>query len=874
MVRTWASLALSLVYSLCVSAEVTTPEQGAQRLWIHQKSEWNTRQASLRVSFAPEHALPGTVTLECQVAAADAFDETHLKLTILDPRGNPIHTGEVRLDLSKKVSPAAFVWRPEGLADGEYSAQFALHRRTGGELGELQLGLSVITAANVHATIDAAKAEADAIRVALDSLAAGGVRPAYATLHNAIVEDYLPHAASALAAGDWPRAQQFATYLADLAMIARLELSLITPRTAATWGNDARERVTISPKVGTLVSGGSPVFLFGASHRDIGPDTLGLLERYGLDLAVYSVSPSDTLADAQRLQAFPAPMGAFLDEAERRGIRVVLDLAPERLPSWARSPELDAPGTGTFDYDLMADESRALLARHVRAAVGAAKNHPNALSVSLARDPALRLRESTLREGLIALAQSRYREYDLMNRRWRTRYMGFDEVEVDWNSRHSSYLYDLQTYHQELGTQFFAWLASVSREVAPELPVQVQFANTAFEKGESAYGIDRESILLSMDISGCSSMLYLDGDGLALGPAQQAACYALLRSLRPSAPVINTDDRFTLPERVTGEAAYGRVRAMMWEAVISGLDASAIQLGTPGKGSDGILARPELIDAYATTNLDINRLAPIVAALQQEPARVRILWSGSSKMFAQGDPYVESALRAYEGCSSFGPHTLFISERECESNGLDGVEVLVIPKALALSNGAFHAIDRYIEAGGVTIRQGYPFPYDQQGISRTDTISVSKRTILLRREDSVRAYLDALDAAYALSGMQSPPRPVNDFDYPVDGVKSRFAVHERVPYLYLINLRNEPVRVKLYGSYVSGIDLVSGDRVEFPESIDPLTPMVIQLDQPATPEMLAQNDDNTSPTTVELAPVVDESASQTSKVRPAARHGR
>ena len=263
-----------------------------------------------------------------------------------------------------------------------------------------------------------------------------------------------------------------------------------------------------------------------------------------------------------------------------------------------------------------------------------------------------------------------------------------------------------------------------------------------------------------------------------------------------------------------------------------------------------------------------------MTALQQAPAPVRILWSMSSKMHNQGDPYVESAVRAYEGCANFGPHTLFISERECERNGLDGVTVLVIPKALALSDGAFRAIDRYIQGGGVTIRQGNPFPYDQQGISRTEVLSVSTRTILMRSEDTARAYLDALDAAYDFEGMESPPRPVNDFDYPIDGVKSRFAIHERVPYLYLVNLRDGPVRVKLAGTYAAGIDLVSGNRIDFPDAVDPLTPMIIQLDESAAPAKIASNANADAVPSVNLKPVVDESESKKSETKSTLRHGR
>lgn len=872
MVRSIFRLLPLVAFACLTTAQAPVKNLAEQRLWIAQKSERSTGQVTVRPSFATEHALPGEVMFECKVDAKERWDETHLVLTIQDPKGTPIHRGEAQVDLSKNAAPARFVWKPADLADGEYTADFDLHRRTGGELAETHLSLSLLTGVNIQSRLKQVKDEVAVLGQTLKGLA--GSRPAYAQLHVAIVEDYLPLTEAALLEGDWIRAHQFSDYLSGLAAAARLELSVVTPSTGFMSGPATIPAGKVSNENGALGSGGQPVYLFGAAYRDDIASMLPQLERYGLRFAVYRVTPIQTLADGQRLADFAASLESFLADAERRGVNVVLDAAPENLPAWAQTPAVDTTGGGSFNYDLMAEGPRRVLERHLAALASVARMRPNVVSISLADDPALRLRESTLREGLIQLAKSRYTEYDAMNRRWRTRYMSFDEVQVDWTSRHTAYLYDLQTYHQELGTQLFAWLADLSRKAAPELSVQVQLADNAFEQGESMQGIDRESILSAMDFSGTSSSQSLDGGSLAIGPQTQAANYALLRSLNPDAPVINTSDSFQLTANITGCDAYGRLRAMMWEGVMAGLSASAMRLGAPGTGNDGILARPELIDAYATTNLDINRLAPIVTALQQAPAPVRILWSPSSKMFNRGDPYVDSAMRAYEGCANFGPRTLFISERECERNGLNGVDVLVIPKALALSDDAFHAIERFVEAGGVTIRQGNPFPYDRQGISRTDTVTGSKRTILLRSEDSVRAYLDALDAAYALDGLNAPPRPVNEFDYPIDGVKSRFAVHERVPYLYIVNLREEPVHLKLTGGYSSGMDLISGNHVNFPDNIEPLTPMVIQLDTIPQPEKVAVVDSGVQ--TVELTPVVDEAElkKQQTAVQPAMRHGR
>ena len=855
MLRSLTASLLLLVFCAISRAESGSASLDSQRLWISPKTATGQSGTKLHVSYVPENALPSDIGFECEVTAVEPVDEVHLVMTVLDPQGVAIHTGESRLGLGKGSARAAFTWPCTGLSDGQYAATFDLHLRSGGELASQRLSLSLLTGTNVRSKIESVRSQLAPLRDTLDKLAASNTQPAYPTLHTAIIEDYLPFAEGALKAGNWRRADEFASYLNSLANTARLELSLITPATAADWKGERDASAKLEIQNGGFVCGGIPRFLFGSAYQPGLSDALPLLERYGLDLAVYRTTPSDTLADASKVTGFAGPMGTFLNDAAKRGLRAVLDLAPEDLPGWAMSPALDAPAESSFHYDLMAEAPRTVLSRHIAAVLDAAKDHPNVLSVSLARDPALKLRDSTLRDGLIALAKSHYQEYATMNRKWRTRYMGFDEIEVDWGSRHPAYLYDLASYHQELGAQLFSWLAQLSRGSAPGLPVQVQFADSAFAKGQAARGIDLGSILANLDISGCSPAQDFNDSGLAWGLPRQTACYTLMRSLQPGAPVMNTDDRFHMPASVTGDAAYGRVRAMVWEAVMAGLSGSAIRLGKPGSDDDGVLSRPELIDAYATACLDINRLAPIVAALQNAPAPVRVLWSPSSAMYAQGEPYLDSALRAFAGASNFGARTLFISERECERNGLEGVKVLVVPEALALTDGAFRAIDRYIEAGGVTIRQGNPFPYDQQGISRTDTVSVSNRTILLRSDDTVRSYLDALDGAYALGGMESPPRVVNEYGYPIDGVMSRFVTYEGVSYLYLINLRDEPVRGRLFGPYTGGTDLVSGNLVAFPDAIDPLTPMLIQLDPATAPAKLASNAEEKTAPSIELKPV-------------------
>ena len=821
-----------------------------QRAWIATEKESPSSLAAIRIRFAPEQALPAAITFETDAVTTDPTNQGVLSLTIMSPEGTAIHSGSATLNLASKLAPATFAWQPENLPDGRYTGEFLLKRPNGTELARYRLTIRLLTSANIANKLVDVKTTTARLRTALGAFGTASM-PAYPALHVAIAEDYAPIAEAALAAGDWREAADFADYLASLLQTANTELSVVTPSIESYVSSASRSPIAINASA--LATAGQPVFLFGSGESIATDAHLDRLNRFGLQLAVYRVGMDEALPGPDSGSEALQPLADFLDRAAAKGIYVIVQFAPERVPGWVVESDptiIDSKG-GAFAYNLMNPKARTILARYVASVSKALAGRNNVVSLSLAQDPTFQLPEQVLREGLIQVARSRYKDYDRMNRDWKTRYMAFEEIEVDWNSRRRAYRYDLQTYHQELGTQFFAWMATMVRESAPGLPVQVQFADSAFTPKEAESGVDRESVLAFMDLAACAAIQPLDGTELSFGAPVQASYYALLRSMR-QLPVVNTADGFTIAPGVTGHDAFRRVRSMMWEAALAGLNASAMTMGVPGES--GVLARPEYIDGFATAHLDLNRLAPIVNAYQQSPAPVRVLWSMSSKIFDHGDPFLASARRAYEGCTNFGAHTAYISEREIERNGLAGVEVLVIPRAYALTDQAFLSINQFIERGGVTVRLGEPIAYNEHGLGRADSLAVSTRTIYIPSDDTPRAYLDALDAAYDLAGTTPPPRPVNDFGYPLDGVKSRFVVHERIPYLYLINLRESAVTVKLNGPHTAGLDLVSGNRFQFPEAIDPLTPMLLQLDvDPNT--IVAAADAASTPTEITLQPI-------------------
>ena len=247
--------------------------------------------------------------------------------------------------------------------------------------------------------------------------------------------------------------------------------------------------------------------------------------------------------------------------------------------------------------------------------------------------------------------------------------------------------------------------------------------------------------------------------------------YTLLRSVAPDKPIINMRNNLMPPDTMGHDSVYAYVQASLWESAMAGLNASLVPLTVPGAESDAppvdVLGVPEFVEAYATACLDLNRLANIVTAFQQAPADVGIVWSKSSKILDNGDPYLLSTKRAFEGATSFGLNVRFITEEQCTAGALDAIDFLVVPRILAMEELAFQATDSFVSAKGYTVRTGAPIPYDERGLSRHDVLGHSYNTVVIRGEESASSYLRAIDELYARSGKTGLPRLIDMRQYPI-----------------------------------------------------------------------------------------------------------
>ena len=860
--------------SRAAGEETATP---GPRLWVERTGGTSTTNATLKTTFAEEYALPATVVWAGELESKESYDHVVADLTVYAAADEPLHEGFVEISVVKGTNPFTLNWTPEGLAEGTYLGELTVTRHDGQALASESFLIRVISGQQLDALLVATSQKHEEFKSHLARVTAGNTVPPYAAMRLAIVEDYLPVARRAMEAGDWRRAESDLEFMGSLLVSVRSELSF--EGDVDRLGNAAVPAIE-TPRVenGTFTSGGRPVFLLGATGKSEAlAEELAALRRYGLNLAVTGQSPAETHGTKDGNARLSDGLVRLLDEADTQQMGVTVRLEPEELSPWMVEayPSLAKTQTGSFPYDVRDPQAERLLAEHVRAVLTGLQGCESVVSVSLADQPELQFAGERVRQGLIAFAKSAYGNHVSVNRVWETVYLDLEEIQVRWDFDRPAYRHDLEVYQQNLGTAFLTQLADMAKAAAPEVALQVDYAARVFDPGESALGIDREAIAPLTDVNGCVATQDTNHEYLALGYPSQALYYTLLRSFDPGAPVYNAEDGFVVEPHTPVDSLRRVAHTLAWEGAMAGLSASAAALGTRDGDRSTLLGTPERLEGYAAACLDLNRLAPIVRAFQESPAGISILWSMSAKIYSNGDPYLESVQRAYEGCCTFGYPVNFVTEQGCARGALDSVKILVIPDTPSLTNEAYQAVDEYIGNGGVTVRMGKPISYTPGGLSRQDGLTTSTRAILIRGKDTPTDYLHALDAACAMEEVEQVPRAVNGSDYPLEGVKTRFAVVDGVPYLYVVNLRKTSVTVHVTGPHQEGRDLIEGRPVRFPATLEPLDPMLVRLEklpddaQPAE-ELVASAG---VPSGV-VEPVQKEVAPETAKApAPKRRHG-
>jgi hypothetical protein len=787
------------------------------------------------------------LVFDTAVVCNDSFDEVAVRLTVTDSQGRLLHEGEVATPLKKGSNPVRFIWEPQDLPDGVYAVRIAVRHPFIEHVAEQELRLEKISWTSLNGAItQATTAMAEAVAHA-DAAEQGAATPSVQP-KVAIGNDAAVGARVAANAGEWPLALYLARHAEQAAreIEAALAFASTAPETGSAVALPDPGAIEIAGSL--LEADGRPVFLIGGYLEH--PDTAAVerLRRYGLNFASLSVR-----ADAEKSNN--AALDSFLDTATASGVAVAVSARALELPEGAPTD-----GNGGQTVDLNSEAARQATAAHVTAVSEAIGTHPALTALSVATSPHFSFGGEAVRAAFVERVETVYGGDRLaLNRAWQSNLQSFNDIGIWPDDVHLSYQYDWQTFHQELAGRYVRSLLDIADQAAG-VPVTVTFGEEMLSPGESRNGVDQGQLAPDLPLITCVSRDVADDPHLALPYPHSELLISLLHSMNPKVPLLNLAHVTHCPDLYgpTDRRAY--VRSLLWEDVIVGANAVAL---APWPGEWNGMSKvpvgldPQCLEGAAMAAEELNRLAPIVAALQREPIEVAIVWSPASKIQNDGIEYLQSIRNAYEGCSYSGRRVGFISEAQLAAGNLGNVGVLVLPRLMAISEAAFGAVDDYIAAGGAVIRTADPIPYTEHGQDLQDVLTLSTNLVLVRGRDTAVQYMQAMDAIGERLGLPPVAHARNAHGYLLEGVRTSYALHEGVGYLYVLNMRHEPVQLYASHNIASGRDLVHGRDITFPMGVQPLTPMLIRLDSLPAPEEAPLVSPTTVPTAI-VEPVADE----------------
>jgi len=823
------TLALGLSILTLTVALKAPGQEGADQTWVWATPEpaVPARHLSLEVTRSADDGAGQIIHFTGAVRSTLGYNNTRVALEVTDSAGTVMSSGEQGLNVLAGATECRIVFDATALPLGTYKARIYLSHPQLLDQPSHTIILRKVNGVKLLELLGASRARLDALEKALDKTDSSEGSLPYLRLKASIAGDVLRKAEENGQKGEWESLEQrlrFVTQRLD-AIHGGLVFGAAAPERLPAAVHPALNGIAIEN--GGFSAQGTPVFLFGGALPALDSEALASLRRYQFNAASLTLGREEKPGTVQNPADQLGRLRDVLDAAVAQNVSLMVQLAPEQLtPEFLAShPDVKHEGYVDIGRPEVREDWQAYLGQ----VLPVLKGQPMVAGVSLASDPHFHFSGLDIRDGFLEFIRSNYPDRLTLNRSWRAHLAVLEDITLwstdplDTYQAHRPYQFDWQTYHQSLGNAYFDWARNLVGAQLPGTPLAATMTDVVFAKGETRYGVNRERLAESLQIAACSGEVAAEDPIYAMGYPKASAYYTLLKSFQPGQPVFNLNKVLTLSAGQTGERGFRFAHSAIWEGAMSGLNGATVPM-------DSLLfQQPEALEGFATAALDVNRLAPIVRAFQNAPTDVGILFSSASKVFDDGEPHLESAINAYDGAAFGGYNVRFITEAQCVNGALDDLKILVIPNTPALGDGAFQKISAFVEAGGTVARTGAPIPYNERGFSRGDLIRNTGNTVLVRGLNLPTEYLHAMDAATVLGALPQIPRAITAQGYPVEGVKTRYVVHEGSAYLYIINLRKEPVYVTLATQVSRGRDLIQGQDVEFPTTLEPLVPRLLKL---------------------------------------------
>ncbi len=590
-----------------------------------------------------------------------------------------------------------------------------------------------------------------------------------------------------------------------------------------------------------------PVFLTGYGHFGRVIEDIPLLAEMGINFIQFELGPAAALnPDGTETGLIEEYVVHALDRAHEHGVRVDLLLSPhQNMPWWHEHfPEawLDEwpyiSHVPFIKWSVDAPQVRDFIERHLRVMISRIKDHPALHSVCLTNEPDYRLgpQDPWRMPQWTAYLRETHGDIAALNAAYGTSYRDFEEVEHPtfgpaWYREHPLYgpdvdnkawLYDGIRFNQTAFAGWHAWMRDIIHEIAPDLPVHAKVMPVVWGRYTLYWGTDPYEF---------AQLSQLNGNDCYFEPTPRHApwqstwqvqnkYYDLQRAMKRT-PVINTENHI-IPDRFQGYVSPDHIYTAIWQGAVHGQGASATWCWerTYDETSDFeglILHRAACTAEMGRVAMDLMRLAPEMAAMQNIEPEVAILWSNAAQVHDRR--FFRQLYRLYEALNFCGLPIGFVTEEQVQAEGTGDYACILVTGARTVHREALDVLRDFQRQGGRIIGYGEEnLIKDQYGRPITPLVPDAVIPVTL----SDQPLRDQLFLELSEAGVM-PDVTIHDTDGSVQyGVEWRSAQHGDTSLLNLVNLTRHEAAVLLP-------DGVWHDLIR---DVETTSPLVLQTNQP------------------------------------------
>jgi len=443
-------------------------------------------------------------------------------------------------------------------------------------------------------------------------------------------------------------------------------------------------------------------------------------------------------------------------------------------------------------------------------------------------------------------------ELEQLNRTWNKSYKDFEAAaqDSDSDSKSKGMLYCWNLFNQWRLTQLNKWIIDGIRQ--NDTISQARYYTCWPASGcligqsvggwHSRMGVNLEDVIDQSSVPGWDGGFFPheateserywpeEREKYNLAWRDEMTYYDFAKSVAPNRPIF--DPEWHMIASVRHQSPLGissdYIRLGLWMEHFHGMGAHVMWWWGRPRGITpykieflgGLLTQPQLLEGWARTMLELQRLAEYITLFPVQERKVRILYSEASAII-DGGGYSNVLREAYEALYFQDYPVGFITEKMIAAGGLKNCALLIVPNTRYTCDSTVCEVMQFIKNGGrVAVIGKDSFKFDEYG--RVRKIDFMEDATIIAG-NSASEWKDRFDGLIAEAGVERPIRVLDSDGKTIEGLEMRTVRKDDKRIVYLLNLKHSPVALELRrknGSIPKVRDLINDRDLDLNKTIN------------------------------------------------------